>query len=203
MRKFLVLLCSCMIAQLVIAQILPDSEKDRKKKKIDKFFYAILGIQSTGINGDSESYNESLIGFHGGFGIRLAELNDNLGIRTELIYSMQGSKYEDTYVSGKVVLSYINLPFVIRAASKGGFYGEAGLQPGFLVSAKDKYNDQTNDYKDYINGFDFGGLLGLGYQKNRISVGLRIAQGITNINKDEDEYKDRNFVASLRTTFAF
>lgn len=203
MRKFLVLLCSCFIAQLLMAQILPDSEKDGKKKKINMFFLAVFGLQYCGINGDSESYNEPLIGFHGGFGIRLVELNDNLGIRTELNYSMQGSKYEDTYVSGKVVLSYINLPIVIRAASKGGFYGEAGIQPGFLVSAKDKYDGETYDYKDYINGFDFGGLLGFGYQKKRVGIGLRIAQGITNINKDEDEYKDRNFVASLRTTFAF
>lgn len=203
MRKFLVLLCSCMVAQLVTAQILPESEKDSKKKKIDNFIFAVFGLQYCGINGDSESYNEPLLGFHFGIGIRLAELNDNVGIRTELNYSMQGSKYEDTYVSGKVMLNYINLPVVIRAASKGGFYGEAGLQPGFLVSAKDKYDGETNDYKDYINGFDFGGIVGIGYQKNRISVGARIAQGITNINKNESEYKDRNFVPSLRATFAF
>lgn len=203
MRKFLILLSSCLIAQLLMAQILPGSEKDGKKKKIDNFFFAVFGLQYCGINGDSESYDEALIGFHVGVGIRLLEFNNNFGIRTEINYSTQGSKYSDTYVSGKVMLNYINLPILVRGTSKSGFYGEAGVQPGILVSAKDKYNDETYDYKDYINGFDFGGLLGLGYQKKKVGVGIRIAQGISNINKDEDEYKDRNFVASLRTTFTF
>jgi len=202
MRKFLVLLCSCFIAQLLMAQTEPKSLEERKKKKIDNFFFAVFGLQYCGINGDSESYDEALIGFHVGVGIRLLEFNDNFGIRTEINYSTQGSKYSD-YVSGKVMLNYINLPILIRGTSKSGFYGEAGIQPGILTSAKDKYDGETYDYKDYINGFDFGGLLGFGYQKKRVGIGLRIAQGITNINKDEDEYKDRNFVASLRTTFTF
>ena len=203
MRKLLFLLSSCLVSQLMVAQIEPDSNGDQKKKKIDNFLFVAFGLQSCGINGDSESYDEALIGFHVGIGIRLLELNNILGIRTELNYSTQGSKYSDTYASGKVMLNYINLPIVLRGTSKGGFYGEAGVQPGLLVSAKDKYNDETYDYKDYINSFDFGGLLGVGYQKNRIGVGIRLAQGLSNINKDEEDYKDRNFVASLRTTFSF
>ncbi|HNR16288.1 MAG TPA: porin family protein [Chitinophagaceae bacterium] len=201
MRKFLVLLCSCLIAQLLMAQILPDTEENRKKKCRNPF-YATIGPQLSNINGDSESYDEGLFGFYLGFGMCLAELSDNFGLRTELNYSMQGSKYSD-YVSGKVMLNYINLPILIRGTSKSGFYGEAGVQPGILTSAKDKYDGETYDYKEYINGFDFGGLLGFGYQKKKVGVGIRIAQGISNINKDEDEYKDRNFVASLRTTFTF
>ncbi len=201
MRKFLVLLCSCLICQLMMAQLQFDSTS-KKKKKVENFIFGTIGFQMSNFNGDADSYDKMLAGFYVGLGIRLVELSDNFGIRTEVNYSSQGSKYSD-YVSGKVMLGYINMPIVIRGASKGGFYGEAGVQPGFLLSAKDKYEGETYDFKEYINGFDFGGILGFGYQKKRIGVGVRVAQGLSNINKEGDDYKIRNFVGSLRTTLAF
>ncbi len=202
MQKFMLLLLSGIFCLQVTAQLQPDSTGGKKKKKMENFLYGTAGFQLSGINGDSDSYDEMLPGFHAGLGIRLVELNDVFGIRTELTYSTQGAKYKDMYVSGKVMLNYIALPVLIRAGTPSGFYGEAGVQPAVLISAKDKYNDETYDYKEYVNGFDFGGLLGAGYQKNRFGVGIRIAQGLSNINKDSED-KDRNFVASLRTTFAF
>ena len=48
------------------------------------------------------------------------------------------------------------LPLVIRYQTKSGFYGEAGVQPGLLLSAKDKYSGITDNYKDHVKKFDFG-----------------------------------------------
>ncbi|MBI5371403.1 MAG: PorT family protein [Sphingobacteriales bacterium] len=203
MRKFLVLLCSCLVSQLLVAQLQSDSTGSKKKKKATHSFYGTAGLHLSGINGDSESYDSPLFGFHAGVGIRLVELNDIFGVRTEVIYSMQGSKYKDMYASGKVILSYIHVPVVLQATSGSGFYGEAGVQPGFLISAKDKYGGETFDYKEFVNGFDFGGILGIGYQKDRFGIGFRFAQGLSNINKNDEVNKDRNFVGTLRTTFAF
>lgn len=169
---------------------------------MNNFMYGTVGFQLSTINGDSESYDQLLPGFHAGLGIRLVELNEVFGIRTELTFSTQGAKYKDTYVSGKVMMNYISLPVLVRAGTASGFYGEAGVQPAVLISAKDKYEDETYDFKEYVNGFDLSALLGAGYQKNRLGVGIRIAQGLSNINKDSDD-KDRNFVGSIRTTFSF
>lgn len=201
MRKYLLLLLASVFCLQLSAQLYSDSTGQKKKKKMDHFLYGTVGFQLSGINGDSDSYNEMLPGFHFGLGIRLAELSDVVGLRTELTYSSQGSRYDD-YVKGKVILSYLTLPVLIRAGSKSGFYGEGGIQPGLLLSAKDKWEDQSYDFKEYVNSFDFSVLLGAGYQKNRLGVGLRIAPGLSNINKDSDS-KDRNFVGSIRTTFTF
>lgn len=198
----MLLLLSGMLCLQVTAQLSPDSTGGKKKKKIDNFFYGTAGFQLSGINGDSESFDQLLPGFYAGIGIRLIELNEVFGIRTELTYSTQGAKYKDTYVSGKVLLNYISLPVLVRATTPSGFYGEAGVQPAVLLSAKDKYDSETYDFKEYVNGFDFSGLVGAGYQKNKVGLGIRVAPGFSNLNKEGDS-KDHNFVASIRATFAF
>ncbi|MBS1633585.1 MAG: PorT family protein [Bacteroidetes bacterium] len=204
MKKYFILVLACLFSQLIMAQLNSDSTGTKKKKKVEYFFYLTGGGQSSGLNGSDDSYDKALIGFFIGAGIRLAELNDLLGLRTELVYSMQGSKYDEGYYgSGKMVLSYLNLPVLLRRTSHSGFYAEAGVQPGVLLSAKDKYEGNTNDYKEYTKKFDVAGLLGAGYAKDRFGVGIRAAQGFIDVNKPTAEEKDRNFVLSLRGTFAF
>lgn len=72
---------------------------------------------------------------------------------------MQGARYADEYdgykIEGKVILWYMNFPLVARYQTKNGFFAEAGIQPGFLLSAKDKYDNSSHDYRYYINTFDY------------------------------------------------
>ena len=78
-----------------------------------------------------------------------------------------------------------------------------GIQPGLLLSAKDKYEGITDDYKEYVNNFDFGIPIGVGYEfKNNLGVGIRVVPGLMNINAESDA-KDRNLVAALRVTYTF
>ena len=39
-------------------------------------------------------------------------------------------------MEGKVNLLYLNFPVVVRYLHESGFFAEAGLQPGILLSAK-------------------------------------------------------------------
>jgi len=86
---------------------------------------------------------------------------------------------------------------------KSGFFGEAGLQPGILLSAKDKFGDTSDDTKDLMKIFDLGIPIGIGYQINeKIGVGFRVIPGITNIFEDEyEDEKDHNLVFALRGTY--
>lgn len=82
---------------------------------------------------------------------------------------------------------------------------EAGLQPGLLLSAKDKQNGSSTDAKEFYNGFDLGLVAGIGYQppKSKWSFGLRFVPGLTNINKESTySVKDRNWAASLRLSYS-
>lgn len=128
--------------------------------------------------------------------------------------SFQGASYTDSYdfnesfsgvslksnqqeeFSGKVNLIYLNFPVMYRYQSEGGFFGEIGLQPGFLLSAKDKYNGGSGeDYKDHVKGFEVGLPVGVGYKVNdKISIGARGIYGITNFDDTGSSEKDHNYM---------
>ena len=202
--KKLISLLFIIAANLLIAQSLIAQFKGPE-------FSVVAGVSKSSIVGESESWKDP-VGAMGGVILTFAKIADeSIWFRAELNLSMQGAKWEEDYgmgvVSGRVNLLYLNIPIVARYQLKGGFYGELGIQPGFLLSAKDKYEGITDDYKDYVNTFDFGIPIGAGYEfKNNLGVGLRVVPGITNINKDPDgesTAKDRSLVASLRVTYAF
>lgn len=161
----------------------------------------VLGVTKTSITG-SESWKDP-IGFQLGAIIPFINLNDMLSLRGEANLSLQGARWEEYDLKGRTNLLYINIPLVIRYKTESGFFGEAGIQPGFLLSAKDKYEGHTDDYMEYMNKFDLGIPLEVGYEfENNFGVGFRVIPGITNISKDSD-VKDLNLVFALRGTYTF
>jgi len=125
-----------------------------------------------------------------------------------LQFSKQGGKYkEENGLEGKVATSYINFPILIRYHTNSGIYFEGGLQPGIILSAKDKYEGITDDYKSHFKTFDFGIPLEVGYEfKKRFGIGIRVTPGIANIDKEKDDADDlpnKNFVAGLRFSYLF
>jgi len=161
------------------------------------------------IVGDSDSW-KGAFGLQGGIAANIP-YQSNLPISSwaGINISMQGAGWEEDWgegpVKGVTRLWYLNVPLVTRYQFDNGFYGEAGLQPGFLLSAKDNYEGTSYDYKDYIKTFDLGIPLGVGYEfPNNFGVGFRVTPGVTNINKGEyQDYKDRNLTLSLRATYTF
>jgi hypothetical protein len=170
-------------------------------------FSVVAGISKSSIYGDSESYKDPVGGMAGVI-VNFAKIYDeSLSFRAELNISMQGAKWEDDYgeglIKGSTNLLYLNLPIVARYQFKYGFFCEIGVQPGFLLSAKDKSEGTSVDVKDYLNKFDFGIPLGVGYEfKNNLGIGIRVVPGLANINEDATA-KDHNLVATLRMTYTF
>jgi hypothetical protein len=96
----------------------------------------------------------------------------------------------------------LNFPFIARYQTESGFFGEAGLQPGILLSAKDKYDEGGGDnYMDHMNKFDLSIPIGIGYEfKNNFGIAFRVIPGVNDITSDADE-TDRNLVFALRGTY--
>ena len=121
--------------------------------------------------------------------------------------SMQGARWEDDWGEGLIQgtdrLIYLNIPLTGRYTLENGFYVEAGIQPGFRLSAKEKYEGESFDIKDLIKSFDFSIPLGIGYSfPNNFGVNLRVIPGVTNINQGEwADYTDHNFVVVLRVFY--
>ncbi|WP_462220342.1 porin family protein [Ferruginibacter sp.] len=184
------------------------SEGEKKKKTEDGIDFLAGAIYSNK-SGNYPNYNP-VLGMLIGVQTQVISLSDYVGLGIGINYSMQGGKYESSdYVPGGNYsttsrtsrLSYLNFPVMVRyQRQRAGFFAEAGVQPGLLLSAKDK-GTNTNDIKDEIKKFDVGIPIGVGYKfKNKIGVGLRLTPGLININKDE-QYKNRNMVASMRASY--
>ncbi len=168
-----------------------------------------LGPVHSRIVGESDSFSGAF-GMQGGVAAHIP-FGSNLPITAwaGVNVTMQGAGWEDDWgeglVEGVTRLWYLNFPLTGRYQFGSGFYGELGIQPGFLLSAKDKYDGESVDWKDYIKTFDLGIPLGVGYDfENNFGLNFRVVPGILNINEEEYyDYKDRNLVVSLTGTYTF
>jgi hypothetical protein len=213
MNKFILSIVFLSLTMQGFAQ--DDLPSDDKKKKKCIIILTLMGaINFSGIGGESESYEGGLLGGNAGLDIPLICLSDKISFHGGLGFSMQGSKYKSyQYEPGggssegnaSLRLNYLVVPLTARLTGKNGFQAEAGLQPGLLLSAKDKHNGNTNDAKESYNGFDLGLVAGIGYKppKSNWGFGLRFVPGLTNINKETTySVKDHNWTASLRLSYS-
>jgi hypothetical protein len=161
----------------------------------------------SGFCGESDSWTRAF-GVQAGAATNvLCHMELPVKLWAEFNISMQGAAYEDDWgegpVEGMTRLWYANIPLVARYQHESGFYGEAGIQPGFLLSAMDKFQGESYSYRDWVNTFDLGIPIGVGREfDNNFGVSLRVIPGLTNINAGEgDISRDRNFVVALRGTY--
>ena len=175
------------------------------------------GMNVATLTGD-ETDTKSLIGLHIG-GFMEYKVNDKFAIQPELLFSMQGTRYEysefdgfDTYdVEDKFKLNYLNIPIMAKYYATKKFNIEAGPQIGFLLSAKYEYSDSVygsgeENVKEFVKSVDFGLNLGVGFDfTDNIFAGARYSFGLSNINDlgDYDDFKSYNGVFSLSAGYKF
>lgn len=160
-----------------------------------------FGIKA-GMNVSSLSSEEGLenqkskIGFNAGLFMN-APIAANFSIQPELIYTQYGDKYNANVLGNNYSftrnLDYIALPIMFQYNATPSFYLEAGPEFGLLVSAKNKLTnqdtnnviDESRNYKDDLNSFNFGLGLGAGYYFTpNIGLTARYVAGFTDIAKD-------------------
>lgn len=179
---------------------------DEKKTVIE----AYLGMGVSTKTGKYPGY-QFVPGGQMGLEAQVMNLTNEISLGVGAAYSMQGGKYKSTdYIPGGNYgtssntsrLNYINFPVTAHyQKASTGFFAEAGIQPGILISAKDK-GTSTTDIKDEITKFDVGIPVGAGYKfENNFGIGVRVTPGLINVNKDK-HYKNNNLGVSLRATYA-
>ena len=154
-------------------------------------FGAKAGVNFANLGGDIED-NDMKVGFHVG-GVAEIAISEKFSVQPELLFSSQGTKFEESGETLKYNLSYINVPVMAKYYVAEGFSVEAGPQVGFLVDAKAKYDSDSEDIKDAFNSVDFGLNLGAGYNL-----------GLANIAKDAgDDFSIQNNVIQLSVGYSF
>ena len=125
-------------------------------------------------------------------------INEQFGIQPELLFAMQGSRWE-IGGDGKFKFNYINLPILVRYNITEMISIHLGPQFGFLLSAEVEDDGDTEDIKDLIKGMDIGAATGAEYElPNGLGFGARFVLGFSNIADPEDpdddvELKNRTF----------
>lgn len=158
--------------------------------------------------------------------------NNDFGFSLGLLYSMYGTKYSDyTYsneqyynkiTDSKQTLHYLTIPVtVIYYFGNSGFSVKAGVQAGYLLSAKgsndfengtiengqyipdaEKSGEASNTSTDIFKRFDIGIPVGVTYEYKNISIDLRYLFGLKNLYKYYDE-RIRNRSFSLTIGYGF
>ncbi|RSK38232.1 porin family protein [Mangrovimonas spongiae] len=170
-------------------------------------FGAKAGVNFATLNGDVED-NDMKVGFHVG-GVAEIKFNDKFALQPELLFSTQGTKWEDGDLELKYNLSYINVPVMAKFFPIEGFSIEAGPQVGFLVDSKAKaeFNGESESADiDDLSTIDFGINFGLGY---KMDMGLffngRYNLGLSNVydGPNSDDNNISNGVIQLSVGYMF
>lgn len=149
-----------------------------------------LATQSTTGEGAGVSVRQ-LIGYNGGVYGNLF-LTDMFGIQAELGVCSRGSDWDDDYYNVKDLLTYIDLPLLLKFQPIKYANVHVGPQFGYLLAAKqeDKTDGEKTDIRDWYNSLDVG--LAFGAEANlpfRVNFTVRYVLGLVSATNDV-EYID-------------
>ena len=167
----------------------------------------LANLTDTKINDESGKMKAGLVlGVEAEYG-----LTEKFSVAAGLLYSMQGCDFGESKVkvNGETVsgwdknernFSYLNIPIVANLYFAKGWAIKAGVQPGFLLSAKYKVDgigaqeSFNNDIKDKCKTFDLSIPLGISYETNNFVIDGRYNLGLTKVNKDGDNSVKNNVI---------
>lgn len=150
-------------------------------------FGAKGGLNFADITGETD--NKLKTAFHAGVYSEVF-FDYFLMAQAELMISYQGhAPFNSDPFSSSLNLWYINLPLMARYNIGYNLNVHAGIQLGFLLSAKVKYNDSALgdfDVKDQTKSIDFGIPIGVGYEfwDRKLNATARYIIPINNISSD-------------------
>jgi hypothetical protein len=114
-------------------------------------------------------------------------VSKQFSVQPELLFSMEGSKYEESGDKLMYKTNYLNIPVMAQYNNPSGFYAETGPQIGFLMSAKADDGTNTTDIKDSFKSINFSWALGAGYKlANGFGFGARYNFGLANVADESD-----------------
>lgn len=142
------------------------------------------GLNVANVHGKNFDYNPRA-SFHAG-GLLHIHLNRTWAIQPELVFSSQGAKYTNNGVDYRTKLDYINIPALVQFMTASGFRVETGPQLGFLVAARSKANEGTNNnVNNQYRSADLSWALGAGYLfPSGFGIDARYNFGITEITEN-------------------
>jgi len=124
---------------------------------------------------------------------------DHFAVQSELLFSGKGLQWKDPYYDAKDLLSYIDLPVLIKYQPIKYLNIHAGPQIGYRLAATQKNldNGQKTNILDYYKPIDLG--LVFGVEANlpfRINLTVRYVMGLNTVytGTENNEQWKNNFI---------
>lgn len=145
------------------------------------------GANFANLVGDDAEGLKTKVGFNAGAQVQIP-VSSSISVQPEAVISVQGAKGES---DSKINLTYVNVPVMLTWTSPSGFFAQTGPQIGFLMSAKAKVGDESEDIKDFFKGTDFAWGFGLGFTtQSGFGVNGRFNVGLSKIVEGEGDMKN-------------
>ena len=109
------------------------------------------------------------------------QLSDLVGLSGGLIYSLQGANGENDL---KYNLDELLIPLLANFYVYPNLALKVGLQPGFIVSAKEKRDKIERDALDDCQSVELSIPFGISYEYRNFVFGARYNLGLSKINKN-------------------
>jgi hypothetical protein len=184
MKKQLFLL---LLTSLLLSFSSADGQLKYYRKVEPKFSAGVkagLNFANQSTSGESENIDiESIVGINGGVYCNYY-LFDFLAVQPEFMVSGKGVHWSDLTYDAKDILTYIDMPVLIKYEPVKLINIHVGPQIGYLLSAKQKNldNGEEININDYYKNFDLG--LAFGIEGNfpfRLSLTIRYVLGLKNV----------------------
>jgi hypothetical protein len=145
------------------------------------------GLNIANIGGSDIEDNKAKLGFFLG-GFVDIPVQSSFSVQPELMFSAQGCGFEQTGDDIKLNMNYLLIPVMGKYTFSSGLFAETGPQLGFLLSAKEKYDDGSDNVKDAFKGTSFFWNFGLGYQPpaKKWGANVRFNLGLSRLDEDGD-----------------
>jgi hypothetical protein len=176
-------LTNLLIVAFIISALLPLNAQS----KVGLGVKAGINISDQVTSGTGENVNvRSILRFHGGAYFTYFVL-DKLAVQPELLFSGKGSDWDDPAYYVKDLLTYIDVPVLVRYQLIDLLNIHAGPQFGYLLSAtqKDKSSGDVINIDEYYKKLDLG--LVIGAEANlpyRINLTVRYVIGLIGTTTD-------------------
>lgn len=169
-------------------------EAQNSERENNSRFGIKAGLNISNLNVNDVVLKNAQIGFNGGLFAKIA-LTRHFAFQPELLFSTQGAElqYNNNYVVGTVTyhLNYLQVPLlgVYNITRNINVHGGVYVASLLSVNTKNGSDDGSFNFEEQISksnfqSIDYGLVLGIGGDINRISFGVRYDYGLSNIGKD-------------------
>ena len=122
------------------------------------------------------------------------QINSMVGVSAGLMYSMQGCNGDNDL---KLNYDFLNIPVLANIYVAPNFALKAGLQPGFVASAKWKQDKHEVDVKDNLQTIELSVPIGASYEFSDFVIDARYNLGLAKINKGSGSIRNSVFQISV------